>query len=99
MIPSPQLKLNLVNLSGEETKPPAPENPGFPLDAPSKKILVEEEFIHNDFNLSKDPWKRQGIALTGFLQTTFLIPIELGPNHVENAAAKGEEDIMLSIDS
>ena len=42
MDPRPQLKLKLVR--GEKTKPPAPEAPGFPLEASSNKIVVVAEF-------------------------------------------------------
>ena len=92
MVPSPQLKLNSINLSGEETKPLTPEQPRFPLEPPSKNNVVEEEFIHNDFNYSKGPLKRQGIALTCLLLTTFLRPKLLRPNHIENEAMRGEEN-------
>ena len=89
------MKLNSTNLSGEITNPLALEIPGFPLEAPSKKIAAEEDFIQNYFNSSKDPQKCQGTTLTGLMQTTFLIPKELEPIHIENATSRGEEEIDL----
>ena len=98
-MPRPLLKLNLVNLSKEKTKPPAPEILGFPLDAPLKKITAEEELIHNVLNSSTVPRKRQGKALTGLKQADFLNPRVLMPNHVENAEGIGEEGNELPADS
>ena len=85
MIPSPQLKLDSINFWGEKTKPPAPDIPWFPLDAPSKKIVAKEELIQNDLNASTFPWKIQGRELSGLIQTDFFKPWGLKPNHVENA--------------
>ena len=88
MIPSPQLKLDSIPLSGEKTTPLAPEIPGFPLDAPSKKINAEEELIHNNLNASVLPRKRQGKEVIGLMQTNFLIPVGVEPNHVEVTEGK-----------
>ena len=93
MIQSPQLKENLNNLSGEKTKPPAPEIPRFPLDAPSKKIVVEAELIHNDLNASMFTWNRHGGELTGLTHTDFLNLDGLEPSHVEIVEGKDEEDV------
>ena len=97
--PSPQLKLNTDNLSEEETRPPTPEEPGLPLDAPSKNKAAEEEFLQSDVKSSKVPQKCQGIEMTGLPITLLLKPIALGPNHLENVASRGEEEGTLQIDS
>ena len=95
MNPSPQLKLVSINLSGEKTKPPAPEIPGFPLDAPSKKIVVEEELIHNDLKASVLPQKFQGEEVAGLTQTNFLIPVGVEPNHAEITEGREEMEFIL----
>ena len=98
MVPSPQLKLNLVNLSGEKTKPTAPKNPRFPLDAPSKKIVVEEELIHICLKALALPRKCQG-ELTGLTQTIFLVHVDEGPSQDKNAEGGDEEDERHPTDS
>ena len=82
MIPRPQLNLNSISLSGEKTTPPALEIPGFPLDAPSKNIMAEEELVHNCLKALALPRNRQGERLTGLTELKFLFRDEMGPNQV-----------------
>ena len=63
------------------------------MEAPSKKIADQEDFIQNVFNSSNDPRNLQGTILVGLMHATFLFPQELDPNHVENAASKGGEEL------
>ena len=99
MMLSPQLNLNSVILFGEGVKPLTPEEPGLPLDAPSKNMAAEGEFILIKFNSSKVPRNCQEDALIGLLNAIFLKPRSLGPNHFMNEAAIGKENALLQIDS
>ena len=42
-------------MSGEIIRPLAPEIPGFPFEAPSKKITAEDDFDQFKLNSSKPP--------------------------------------------
>ena len=98
MIPSPQLKLDSINLSREKTKPPTPEIPGFPLDAPSKKIVVEGELIHHDLNASTFPHTHQEGELTGLIHIVFLNPDRQEPINIVIAEDRDEGDVNLPVD-
>ena len=86
------------SVSREITNPPTLEIPGFPLDAPSKKITAAIELFHNIFNSSLDPWKRQGTILTVLKQTDDHIPRDFIPSHFENTGGKEEETIVEEVD-
>ena len=93
--PRPQLKLVSVNLSGEKTNPLALEIPGFPLDAPSKKIATEEELNHQALNEAALQHTRQEGELPGLMQTEFLIPNGQGANQAKNSKDREEGTINL----
>ena len=99
MEPRPQLKLVLISLPNEYTKPLAPETPGFPLDAPSKKFVAKEELVHQELKSSPMSRIRQEGDLAGLMQTFFDNLIRVEPIQFEISDVNVEGDINFSANS
>ena len=70
--PNPQLKVSLMDPSREYTRPPTPVVPGFPLEAPSKQILVVPCFLHQLWKISSLSLNLHSGLSWGFIVLWFL---------------------------